>query len=75
MVILEMLQMFLMVPFSILRQNVNPMGNEAGMDANMALIAEGFLLFGTFNLMFSSGRCFSDVSTGLTLLGFFYVSL
>ena len=51
-VILEMLQMFLMVPFSILRQNVNPMGNEAGMDANMALIAEGFLLFGIFNLMF-----------------------
>lgn len=50
--ILEMLQMLLMVPFSILRQNVNPMGNEAGMDANMALIAEGFLLFGIFNLMF-----------------------
>lgn len=51
-VILEMLQMLLMVPFSILRQNVNPMGNEAGMDANIALIAEGFLLFGIFNLMF-----------------------
>lgn len=50
--ILEMLQMLLMVPFSILRQSVNPMGNEAGMDANIALIAEGFLLFGIFNLMF-----------------------
>lgn len=51
-VILEMLQMLLMVPFCILRQNVNPMGNEAGMDANIALLAEGFLLFGIFNLMF-----------------------
>lgn len=51
-VILELLQMLLLVPFSLLRQSVNPMGNEAGMDANIVLFAEGFLLFGIFNLMF-----------------------
>ena len=51
-VILEMLQMLLMIPFSILRQNVNAMGNEAGMDANIVLLAEGFVLFGLFNLIF-----------------------
>lgn len=39
-VILEMLQMLLMIPFSILHQNVNAMGNEAGMDANIVLLAE-----------------------------------
>lgn len=51
-VILELLQMLLLVPFSLLRQQLNAMGNEAGMDANIVLFAEGFLLFGIFNLMF-----------------------
>lgn len=51
-VILELLQMLLLVPFSLLRQHLNAMGNEAGMDANIVLFAEGFLLFGIFNLMF-----------------------
>lgn len=51
-VILELLQMILLVPFSILRQYLNPIGNEAGMDANITLFAEGFLLFGIFNLLF-----------------------
>ena len=51
-VILELLQMLLLVPFSLLRQSVNSMGNEAGMDANIVLFAEGFLLFGIFNLLF-----------------------
>ena len=51
-VILECLQMFFMIPFSLLRQSINAMGNEAGMDANIVLLAEGFLLFGIFNLLF-----------------------
>ena len=51
-VILELLQMLLLVPFSLLRQSVNSMGNEAGMDANIVLFSEGFLLFGIFNLLF-----------------------
>ena len=50
-VILELLQMLLLVPFSLLRQHLNAMGNEAGMDANIVLFAEGFLLFGIFNLI------------------------
>lgn len=51
-VILEMLQMLLLIPFSILRQTINSMDNKAGMDANIALLAEGFLLFGIFNFLF-----------------------
>lgn len=51
-VILELFQMLLIIPFSILRQSINPMGNEAGIDANIVLLAEGFLLFGIFNLIF-----------------------
>lgn len=51
-VILELLQMVLLIPFAVLRQNILAAGNEAGMDANIALFAEGFLLFGVFNLIF-----------------------
>ena len=51
-VILELLQMVLLIPFAVLRQNLLAAGNEAGMDANIALFAEGFLLFGVFNLIF-----------------------
>ena len=51
-VILELLQMVLLIPFAVLRQNILEAGNEAGMDENIALFAEGFLLFGVFNLIF-----------------------
>lgn len=51
-VILELLQLLFLIPFSLLRQSLNSMGNEAGMDANIVLFAEGFLLFGIFNLLF-----------------------
>ena len=51
-VILELLQMLLLIPFAVLRQKLIPAGNEAGMDANLVLFAEGFLLFGIFNLLF-----------------------
>lgn len=54
-VILELVQMLLLIPFSILRRHLITMGNEAGMDANIALFAEGFLLFGIFNLIFFHG--------------------
>lgn len=53
-VILELLQMILVVPFMVLRQSINTLGNEAGIDANIVLIAEGFLLFGIFNFIFFS---------------------
>lgn len=51
-VILELLQMVVMIPFMLLKQSLGPMGNEAGMDANIVLLAEGFLLFGLFHLLF-----------------------
>ncbi len=51
-VILEMLQILLLIPLTMLRQYLNPAGNQAGIDANIVLLAEGFLLFGIFNLIF-----------------------
>lgn len=51
-IILEFLQLFIMIPFVILNQNINPNGNEAGMDANIALFAIGLIVYGLFNFVF-----------------------
>ncbi len=67
-VILELLQLLLMIPFCILRQNMNPMGNEAGMDANTALLAEGFLLFGIFNLLFFASYYKNVAKVGISFV-------
>lgn len=51
-VIIELLQMILMIPFTILSQKINLEGNQAGMDANLAIFGVGFLVYGMFNLIF-----------------------
>ena len=51
-VILELLQLLLMVPFAILSQSFNKLGNQAGMDANLSLFAVGLVVYGLFNLVF-----------------------
>lgn len=51
-VLLELCQLLLILPFSWLRQKMLPVGNAAGMDANLVLLAEGLLLFGVFHLVF-----------------------
>ena len=35
-----------------LSRRLNPAGNQAGMDANIALFAEGFIVYGVFNAVF-----------------------
>lgn len=51
-VLLELLQILLAVPFAVLRQRIMAAPNQAGMDANIALFGIAFLLLGLFNLVF-----------------------
>ena len=50
--LVQLAQLALMVPFALLSQNINKAGNGAGMDANIALFALGFLVYGFFNFIF-----------------------
>jgi hypothetical protein len=51
-VILELAQVALAVPFAILRQAMPLPGNLVGMDANIAFFGLSFVLLGLFNLTF-----------------------
>ena len=51
-VIIELVQLLIMIPFVLLSRRLNPAGNQAGMDANIALFAEGFIVYGVFNAVF-----------------------
>ena len=51
-VIIEIVQMILMIPFALVRANMDLPGNQAGMDANLTLFAYGFIVYGIFNLVF-----------------------
>ena len=50
--LLQTVQIALSVPFAVLRQNIMPEGNGAGMDANLALLGCAFILYGIFNIVF-----------------------
>ena len=50
--LLELVQLALAVPFAILRQGISPVGNEVGMDANIAFFGLSMLMLGLFNLLF-----------------------
>lgn len=51
-VILEMIQLAVLIPLSIVSATINPDGNAAGMDANPALFGLGLVMYGVFNLIF-----------------------
>lgn len=51
-VLQELVQLTLMIPFIILSSSINPMGNQAGTDANLALLGIGFIIYAVFNFMF-----------------------
>lgn len=51
-ILLELLQILLAIPFAILRQHFNLPGNQVGMDANIALFGFAFVMLGIFNLLF-----------------------
>ncbi len=48
----QVLQMILLVPFIFLSAYLNPIGNQVGTDANIALIGIAFLTYGISNLVF-----------------------
>lgn len=50
--ILELLQIIVSVPFAILRTILIPMENGAGIEANTALFGLAFVMFGLFNITF-----------------------
>ena len=49
---LEVLQMLIAVPFAILRNQIIPTENLAGLDASLALFGLAFIMFGVFNVVF-----------------------
>ncbi len=51
-IIIELLQLLVAVPFAILHRGYADPTNTVGMDANVALFGMTFILFGLFNLVF-----------------------
>lgn len=66
--VMELAQVLLTVPMVFLRQKINPAGNAAGMDANLALIGYGLAFFGLFNLVFFSSYYKNVNRVGLSFL-------
>lgn len=60
-VIVELVQLVLMVPITILKQNTTTSINQAGMSANITLFGLGFIVFGLANFVFFSGY-YKDVN-------------
>ncbi|MDD3920108.1 MAG: ABC-2 transporter permease [Eubacteriales bacterium] len=50
--VFQMLQFLVAVPFALLRQSMDMPGNAVGMDANIALFAFSFGLYAVFNAVF-----------------------
>lgn len=59
-IIIELLQMLIAIPFAIIRQNMGLPGNAVGMDANIAFFGLSFILLGIFNVVFF-GIYYKDV--------------
>lgn len=51
---LELAQVALSIPFAVLRNRMELPGNQAGMDANVALFGLALVMLGIFNLVFFS---------------------
>lgn len=71
-IIVEMLQVILCIPFAIIRSSFPMPGNQVGMDANIAFFGFSFILLGIYNFFFFTsyykdpekvGACFVKSST------------
>ena len=51
MVLAQMTQLLISLPFAVLRLHVLPNGNPAGIEANIAYYGFGFIIFAIFNLI------------------------
>ena len=68
-VLVELLSLLLAVPFALLSARINPRGsNLAGLDANVALFAAGFILFAVFNVVFLPSFYRSGYKVGVAFL-------
>lgn len=65
---LQLLQILLLLPFSAISQRLNSAGNEAGMEANLALLGFGFLLYAVFNTIFFRGYYKNVKKVGVSFL-------
>lgn len=52
MVFAQVAQVIISLPFAVLRQNVLPEGNPAGIEANVAFYGFGLLIYAVFNFVF-----------------------
>lgn len=52
MVLAQMTQLLISLPFAVLRLHVLPDGNPAGIEANIAYYGFGFMIYAVFNLIF-----------------------
>lgn len=51
-VLLELIQVIVAIPFAVLRQHLPLEPNQVGMDANISLFAISFIMLGLFSLVF-----------------------
>ncbi len=51
-IILELLQVIIAIPFAVIRQKMPVDPNQVGMEANIALFGISFIMIGIFNLVF-----------------------
>ena len=51
-ILLQILQTILAVPFAVIRQGFPMPGNQVGMDANIAFFGLAYIMMGLFNLVF-----------------------
>lgn len=51
-ILLELAQIIIAIPFAIIRQNLSLPGNQVGMDANIALFGFSLIMLGLFNYIF-----------------------
>ncbi len=66
---IQLLAMAIAVPFVFLSARINPQGtNAAGLDANPALFAVGFILFAVFNIVFLPSFYRTGYKVGVSFL-------
>lgn len=51
-VIMELAQIAVSIPFAILRNSLNPLENQAGIEANVALFGLVFVMYAIYNMVF-----------------------
>lgn len=66
-VVLELAMLIICVPVVIIKQNMN-MPNQAGLDANIALLGFGILMLGLFNLVYYCSYFKNTKRAGITFI-------